>query len=135
MGLLKNIARNASAWTPRAKERLNPHAVPPSIKETKTVTTRTTTLVAITMAAIAAKKPSGRMLLKNIARNASAWTPRAKDRLNPHAVPPSIKETKTVTTTTTTLVAITMAAIAAKKPSGRTLLKNIAKYASAWTPK
>merc|ERR1712032_993230 len=99
-----------------------------------TATTKTTTAVASTTAAIVARNHSRSLLIRNTANNANAWTLRIS--LVPTAkgvvVRRNTKAMATATTKTTTAVASTMAVIAARKHSRRQLTKNTAKSVSAW---
>jgi len=137
----QNIASNVNVWTPitkatvAVKEAVNF----PSTKAMATVTTRTTTVVASTTAAIAVPKPSrGGLSKRLIARNASVWIPRAaaaaaEPLLAPqNAELPRTKGMVSATTPTTTAVARTMVAIVVSKPSrGGKSKRPTAKYVPA----
>merc|ERR1712019_56367 len=102
-----------------------------------TATTKTTTAVATTTVAIVARNHWGRLLTRNTAKNANAWTrriskvPTAKGLV----VRRNTKAMATATTKTTTAVATTTAAIVARNHWGRLLTRNTAKNASARIPK
>merc|ERR1712032_1458991 len=108
-------------------------------KAMATATTKTTTAVAITTAAIVALNHSRSLLIRNTANNANAWTLRMGASLTPTAkgvvVRRTTKAMATATTKTTTAVASTTAAIAARNHSRSLLLRNTANNASAWIPK
>merc|ERR1711874_577435 len=81
----------------------------------------------------------GRLLTRNTAKNANAWTlrislanPTTKPNVTKNVVMRNTKAMATATTKTTTAVVSTTAVIAARKHSRRQLTKNTAKSASAW---
>merc|ERR1712187_319038 len=103
-------------------------------KAMATATTKTTTAVASTTVAIAARNHWGRLLTRNTANNANAWTLRISlvATAKGVVVRRNTKAMATATMKTTTVVVIATAVIAARKHSRRQLTKNTAKSASAW---
>merc|ERR1711937_771953 len=87
--------------------------------------------VAITTAAIVARNHWGRLSARNTAKNVNVWIPPAVTKTKINVVCQSTKAMATVTTKTTTVVAISTAAIVARKHSERMSAKNTAKNASA----
>merc|ERR1711939_1081079 len=106
-----------------------------------TATTKTTTAVATTTAAIVARNHSRSQLIRNTANNANAWTLRISlaartpnvTQAKINVVRRNTKAMATATTKTTTAVATTTAAIVARNHSRSQLIRNTANNANAWT--
>jgi len=134
----RSIARFANAWTLIINKTLTAKGVVVRLntKAMATATTKTTTALASTTAAIVARNHSGGSLsTRNTANNANAWTrriskvPTAKGvvvRRNTRAM-------ATATTKTTSAVATTTAAIVARNQPRSLLTRNTANNANAWT--
>merc|ERR1711939_545055 len=105
-------------------------------KAMATATTKTTTAVASTTAAIVARNHSGGSLsTRNTANNANAWTLRINMTRTAKGlvVRRNTKAMATATTKTTTAVASTTAAIVTRNHSRSQLIRNTANNANAWT--
>merc|ERR550537_858833 len=107
--LTRNTAKNANAWTRRISKvpTAKGVVVMRNTKAMATATTKTTTAVATTTVAIAARNHWGRLLTRNTAKNANAWTlrislanPTTKPNVTKNVVMRNTKAMATATTKT-----------------------------------